>query len=49
VLHRARDRYPFDKLQSRFPFSEAGITEAIESAMAMRVVKATIVPNADLN
>jgi threonine dehydrogenase-like Zn-dependent dehydrogenase len=49
MLHRARDRYPFDKLQSRFPFSEAGIAEAIEGAMAMRVVKATIVPNVDIN
>jgi threonine dehydrogenase-like Zn-dependent dehydrogenase len=49
MLYRARDRYPFDKLQSRFPFSEEGLTEAIESAMAMRVVKATIVPNEHIN
>ncbi len=45
MLHRARDRYPFNKLQTRFPFSEEGLTEAIESAMSMRVVKATIVPD----
>ena len=45
MLHRTRDRYPFDKLQTKFSFSKAGITEAIESAMDMRVVKATIVPN----
>ena len=49
MLHRVRDRYPFDKLQSGFPFSEEGIAEAIASAMAMRVVKATIVPNEDIN
>ncbi len=45
MLHRTRDRYPFDKLQTRFSFSKTGITEAIENAMNMRVVKATIVPN----
>ncbi len=45
MLHRTRDRYPFDKLQTKFSFSKAGITEAIEKAMNMRVVKATIVPN----
>lgn len=48
MLHRARDRYPWHKLQTRFPFSKEGITEAIDSAMEMRVVKATIVPNEDI-
>ena len=48
MLHRARDRYPWSKLQTKFPFSKAGIIEAIESAMKMRVVKATIVPNEDI-
>jgi threonine dehydrogenase-like Zn-dependent dehydrogenase len=45
MLHRTQDRYPFDKLQTKFLFSKVGITEAIENAMNMRVVKATIVPN----
>ena len=48
MLHRARDRYPWSKLQTKFPFSKEGIIEAIESAMKMRVVKATIVPNEDI-
>ncbi len=48
MLHRARDRYPWSKLQTKFPFSKEGIIEEIESAMKMRVVKATIVPNEDI-
>ena len=43
LLDRARDRYPFRDLQTRFPFSEAGIQDAIDAANAMRCVKATIV------
>lgn len=45
MLGRTRDRYPWHLMQTRFPFSEAGIMEATQSAMAMRCVKATIVPN----
>jgi len=45
VLDRARDRYPFGELQTRFPFSEDGIQAAIDAANAMRCVKATIVVN----
>ena len=48
MLDRARDRYPWSRMQTCFPFSEQGIMEAIESAMAMRSVKATIVPNEHL-
>ncbi len=48
MLDRARDRYPWSRMQTCFPFSEQGIMEAIESAMAMRSVKATIVPNESL-
>jgi hypothetical protein len=32
-------------VQTRFPFSEAGISEAIDAANNMRCVKATIVPD----
>ena len=45
MLDRARDRYPWDRIQTCFPFTEDGIMDAVQSAMAMRAVKATIVPN----
>jgi threonine dehydrogenase-like Zn-dependent dehydrogenase len=48
MLDRARDRYPWYEMQTLFPFSEAGLAEAIGAAMAMRTVKSTIVPFADL-
>ena len=48
MLDRARDRYPWRRMQTEFPFSEAGVTEAVQSAMAMRCVKATILPNATI-
>ncbi len=48
MLNRDRDRYPFREMQTRFPFSEAGIAQAIDDARAMRCVKATIVPDAAL-
>ena len=45
LLDRARGRYPFRELQTRFPFSEEGIQAAIAAANAMECVKATIVVN----
>ncbi len=48
MLDRARDRYPWSEMQTRFAFTEEGIGEAIESALEMRSVKATIVPAPDL-
>ncbi len=45
MLDRARDRYPWHLMQTTFPFTEAGVSDAIQSAMAMRCVKATIIPN----
>ncbi|HET6518649.1 MAG TPA: zinc-binding dehydrogenase [Geminicoccaceae bacterium] len=44
MLDRARDRYPWHSMQTLFPFTERGVVDAIESALAMRSVKATIVP-----
>ena len=41
----ARHRYPWDRIQTCFPFTEEGIMDAVESAMAMRSVKAAIVPD----
>ncbi len=48
LLYRSRDRFPYADMQMRFPFSEQGISEAINSANAMRCVKATIVPHPDI-
>ena len=45
MLDRAADRYPWSQLQTSFPFSEEGVQEAIQAAIAMRCVKATIRPN----
>jgi threonine dehydrogenase-like Zn-dependent dehydrogenase len=48
MLHRARDRYPWSKMQTLFPFTEAGIAQAVQCAMEMKCVKATIIPNEDI-
>lgn len=44
MLDRARNKYPFREMQTRFPFTEQGITEAVAAAREMRSVKSTIVP-----
>ncbi|MAE66975.1 MAG: sorbitol dehydrogenase [Phycisphaeraceae bacterium] len=44
MLDRARDRFPWQQMQTLFPFSEQGVRDAIDAAMAMRSVKSTIVP-----
>lgn len=49
LLDQARDRYPWHRMQQRFPFTEEGIIDATHSAMAMRCVKATIVPNVGID
>ena len=48
LLDRARDRYPWAAMQTRFPFTEEGVYQATECARAMRCVKATIVPEGRL-
>jgi threonine dehydrogenase-like Zn-dependent dehydrogenase len=48
MLSRARDRYPFREMQTRFPFSEQGITDAVDAARTMRSVKSTIVAAPEL-
>ena len=45
MIDRASDRYPWRLMQTIFPFSEEGVTEAIETASSMRCIKATITPN----
>jgi threonine dehydrogenase-like Zn-dependent dehydrogenase len=49
MLDRARDRYPWYDMQTLFPFTEAGVEDAIAAAIAMRTVKSTIIPWADLD
>jgi len=44
MMIRIADRYPWDLMQMQFPFSEDGITEAVQTAIAMRCLKATILP-----
>jgi threonine dehydrogenase-like Zn-dependent dehydrogenase len=45
MLNRVGNRYPWEQMQTEFPFTEAGVTEATQTAMAMQCIKATIVPN----
>jgi threonine dehydrogenase-like Zn-dependent dehydrogenase len=48
MLYRARDKYPWRKMQTLFPFTEAGVKDAVAQAMAMKTVKSTIVPFEEL-
>jgi threonine dehydrogenase-like Zn-dependent dehydrogenase len=48
MLDRARDRYPWYTMQTLFPFTGQGVSDAIDAAIAMRSVKSTIVPFGDL-
>ena len=48
MLDRARDKYPWRAMQTLFPFSEDGVAEAVNQAMAMKTVKSTIVPFEEL-
>ena len=43
-LYAVQDDYDWSLMQRTFPLSEAGVAEAVRSAMAMECVKATIVP-----
>lgn len=44
MLHRARGRYPFLKMLTRYNLTEAGVAEAIGG----NALKATLVPNPDI-
>lgn len=48
MLYKARDKYPWRKMQTLFPFTEDGVKEAVAQAMAMKTVKSTIVPFEEL-
>jgi threonine dehydrogenase-like Zn-dependent dehydrogenase len=49
MLDRARNRYPWAEMQTLFPFSEEGVAQAVQCAMEMKCVKATIMPNGELD
>lgn len=48
MLYRTRDKYPWLAIQTVYPFSEEGVTQAVQDAMAMKTVKSTIVPFPEL-
>ncbi|MEM8646318.1 MAG: zinc-binding dehydrogenase [Pseudomonadota bacterium] len=48
MLYQARDKYPWRKMQTLFPFTEDGIKDAVGQAMAMKTVKSTIIPFEDM-
>jgi threonine dehydrogenase-like Zn-dependent dehydrogenase len=48
MLYKARDKYPWRKMQTLFPFTVTGVKDAVAQAMAMRTVKSTIVPFEEL-
>jgi len=48
MLYRTRHKYPWLDMQTVYPLTQAGVTQAVEDAMAMRTVKSTIVPFPEL-
>ena len=48
MLYKARDKYPWRKMQTLFPFTVEGVKDAVAQAMAMKTVKSTIVPFEEL-
>jgi len=48
MLYHARDKYPWRRMQTLYPFSEDGVGRAVADAMAMKTVKSTIVPFEEL-
>ncbi len=44
MLDKTRNKYPWLDMQTLYPFTEEGVTRAVDDAMAMRTVKSTIIP-----
>ena len=44
MLHHAKNKFPWFKMQTLYPFDKTGVSTAVADAMAMRTVKSTIVP-----
>jgi hypothetical protein len=43
MMHRVGEKYPWELVQQRFPFSVDGLVEATTTAREQRCLKATIV------
>ena len=48
MLYKARDKYPWRRMQTLFPFTVEGVKDAVAQAMAMKTVKSTIIPFEEL-
>lgn len=48
MLYRAREKYPWLEMQTVYPFTQEGVSQAVKDAMAMKTVKSTIVPFPEL-
>jgi threonine dehydrogenase-like Zn-dependent dehydrogenase len=48
MLYRASTKYPWLEMQTLYPLTNDGVTQAVADAMAMRTVKSTIVPFPEL-
>jgi threonine dehydrogenase-like Zn-dependent dehydrogenase len=48
MLDRTRNKYPWLEMQTLYPFTEHGISNAVADAIAMKTVKSTIVPRPEL-
>jgi threonine dehydrogenase-like Zn-dependent dehydrogenase len=48
MLYKTRDKYPWRKMQTLFPFTVEGVKDAVAQAMSMKTVKSTIVPFSEL-
>ena len=44
MLYRTAGKYPWLTMQTIYPFTEAGVAQAVKDAMEMKTVKSTIVP-----
>jgi len=48
MLDVTRNKYPWRKMQTVYPFSVDGVKDAVADAMAMKTVKSTILPHDDM-
>lgn len=48
MLYKARDKFPWRKMQTLYPFDQDGVKRAVADAMAMKTVKSTIIPFDDM-
>ncbi len=44
MLDKTRNKYPWLEMQTIYPFTQEGVSKAVDDAMNMRTVKSTIIP-----